>query len=124
VLDVADARHAEADAFFTETRERIAVPSPVVYEVGRLAGRRLGSRVVARFARFMASGEFDVVDPRSADLVRAAALVDEYADLRLGLVDATLVAVAERLGVRTVATFDWRHFGVVRPRHGPLTLVP
>jgi predicted nucleic acid-binding protein len=35
----------------------------------------------------------------------------------LGGVDASVVAVAERLGIRTVATLDRRHFTVVRPRH-------
>jgi predicted nucleic acid-binding protein len=65
-----------------------------------------------------------MVETQRVDIERAGVLVQDYADLRLGLVDATLVAVAERLGVRTVATFDWRHLGVVRPRHGRLTLVP
>jgi predicted nucleic acid-binding protein len=32
-------------------------------------------------------------------------------------VDASVVAVAERLGIGTVATLDRRHFTVVRPRH-------
>lgn len=38
-------------------------------------------------------------------------------DLPLGFVDASVVAVAERLGERQVATLDRRHFSVVRPRH-------
>jgi predicted nucleic acid-binding protein len=32
-------------------------------------------------------------------------------------VDASVVAAAERLGITAVASLDWRHFGVVRPRH-------
>jgi predicted nucleic acid-binding protein len=43
--------------------------------------------------------------------------VAKYADLPLGTVDASVVAAAERLDLRTIATFDRRHFGVVRPRH-------
>jgi hypothetical protein len=35
----------------------------------------------------------------------------------LGLVDASVIAVCERLGEQTVATMDHRHFGVVQPRH-------
>jgi hypothetical protein len=43
----------------------------------------------------------------------------------LGTVDASVVALAERLAASTIATFDHRHFGVVRPRHIPsFTLVP
>ena len=46
-----------------------------------------------------------------------AELVGTYADLPLGAVDASVVAVAERLGATTLATLDRRHFTVVRPRH-------
>ena len=51
--------------------------------------------------------------------------MDRYADLSLGVVDAAVIATAERLGVTEVATLDRRHFSVVRPRHTPaLTLLP
>jgi predicted nucleic acid-binding protein len=55
----------------------------------------------------------------------APELVVQYADLPLGAVDASVVAIAERLGVTEVATLDRRHFTVVRPRGiGPLLLLP
>jgi uncharacterized protein len=51
--------------------------------------------------------------------------VTQYADFPLGAVDATVVAVAERLGVSEIATVDRRHFTVVRPRHAhAFTLLP
>jgi len=54
-----------------------------------------------------------------------ADLVVQYADLPLGSVDASVVAVAERLGVTMVMTIDRRHFTVVRPRHvDAFTLLP
>lgn len=52
-----------------------------------------------------------------ADLGRIAELIETYATLRLGTVDASVIAVAERLGATTIATLDRRHFAVVRPRH-------
>jgi len=43
----------------------------------------------------------------------------------LGLVDASVVAVAERLGVTSIATLNARDFHVVRPRHAEaFTLLP
>jgi predicted nucleic acid-binding protein len=40
-------------------------------------------------------------------------------------VDASVIALCERLGETSVATLDHRHFTVVRPRHCPrLTLLP
>jgi predicted nucleic acid-binding protein len=45
--------------------------------------------------------------------------------LPLGTTDASVVAVAERLGLTDVATLARRHFTVVRPRHvDALTLLP
>jgi hypothetical protein len=52
-------------------------------------------------------------------------LVATYRDLRLGAVDASIVAAAERLDISDVATVDRRHFGVFRPRHvTAFTLLP
>lgn len=51
------------------------------------------------------------------DLTRMAELIETYADLRLGTVDASVIATAERLGAATIATLDRRHFSVVRPNH-------
>jgi predicted nucleic acid-binding protein len=51
------------------------------------------------------------------DLRRMADLMDTYADLPLGTVDAAVITAAERLGITTIATLDRRHFHVVRPRH-------
>jgi predicted nucleic acid-binding protein len=52
-------------------------------------------------------------------------LCRRYEDLPLGLADAAVIAIAERLGERSIATLDHRHFSVVRPRHvRSLSLLP
>ena len=43
--------------------------------------------------------------------------VGQYANLDLGAADASIVALAERLGVSTIATVDRRDFSIVRPKH-------
>ena len=65
----------------------------------------------------LAGGELILEPVDAADLERIAELVGAYRDLPLGTVDASVVAVAERRGITTVATLDRRHFSVVRPRH-------
>ena len=67
------------------------------------------------------SGRF-VLDCGEHDFSRVRHLVRRYADLPLGLVDAAVIACAERNGGR-VLTLDLRHFGVVA-REGALTLLP
>ena len=71
------------------------------------------------------AGNLEVHLPDPAELARATALVEEYADLPLGLVDATVMACVERLREPKLATLDRRHFSVVRPKHiAHLQLLP
>jgi predicted nucleic acid-binding protein len=95
----------------------LLVPSLVITEVTYLLATRLGWQPEVRFLGDLASGSFalEPVDP--VDLLRMAELVAQYHDLRLGSVDASVVAAAERHSVKDIATLDHRHFGVVRPKH-------
>ena len=65
------------------------------------------------------AGRFRLVDDLEPDLDRIAELVERYADLPLGTVDASVVALIERLELREVATLDRRDFSVVRPGTRP-----
>lgn len=106
-------------------RRPLLVPATVVPEVGYLLGREAGAKVESLFLDSVAAGDFTLVDLTAADFARAAELVRRYGDLPLGTTDATVVAVAERLGVTEVATLDRRHFTVIRPRHiTAFTLLP
>ena len=96
----------------------------VVTEVAYLIGSRLGPDPEVRFLGDLASGDFTVEPVAPEDWLRIAALVARYGDLPLGTVDASVVAVCERIGVAEVATFDRRDFGVVQTTLGPLTLLP
>lgn len=86
-------------------------------EVAYLLSTRLGWRPEVRFLGDLASGSFAIESVRVPDLLRMAELVAQYHDLPLGTVDASVVAVAERLGAVDVGTLDHRHFSVVAPRH-------
>lgn len=57
--------------------------------------------------------------PPAIDQIRRAMDIDErYAELNLGLVDASILALADDLGIRRVATRDIRHFSAARLRDG------
>ena len=60
-----------------------------------------------------------------ADAARCKELLLKYEDLDLGLVDAAVVATAERLNIRRILTVDERDFRAVRPARGePFVLMP
>jgi len=93
------------------------VPTLVITEVTYLLGTRLGTVAEVRFLGDLASGELIVEPVPDEDWLRIAELVARYRDLPLGTVDGSVIAAAERLGITRVATFDHRHFSVVRPAH-------
>jgi predicted nucleic acid-binding protein len=103
----------------------VLVPVLVVTEVAYLLGTRVGAETEVRFIGDLAAGELVPEQVAPADWLRIAELVAAYRDLPLGTVDASVVAVCERLGASTIATLDRRHFSVVRPAHTPgFDLVP
>jgi predicted nucleic acid-binding protein len=76
------------------------------------------------FMRDVARGAFTYVPPSLHQLSRAMEIDRRYADLGLGLVDGSVVALAEELGIRRLATRDVRHFAAVRLADGsPFELV-
>lgn len=52
-----------------------------------------------------------------SDVDEARSIIRRYADLRIGLTDASIVVLAERYETNRVLTLDERHFRAMRPRH-------
>jgi uncharacterized protein len=101
-----DPDHTRCVAFFDATEETLVVPQLVLAEAGYLVGKLAGPIAEVAFVRRL-----------SADQVELPGVNRD--DLRLGIVDAAVIAIAERLDIRTIATIDLRDFSVVRPRHVP-----
>ena len=124
-IDRDDRHHPAARAFIATFDGVLRVPMLVVAEVAHLTATPLGTPAEARFLADLAAGEVIAEPVHPADWERMAELVARYRDLPLGTVDASLVALAERLGETKVASFDRRDLGVVRPRHCEgFTLLP
>lgn len=122
--DTADPDHA-ACAEAIQAARPLVTTALVVAETAYLIGRQLGAPAEARFFRAVADGELQIATIMPADARRIAELIETYADLALGGTDASLVAIAERLKIGTLATLDRRHFSVVRPAHAAaFELVP
>ena len=97
----------------------------VIAEAAYLIDRQLGSVAEAALFASITERVLHVEDLIDADWIRIGELVTVYGDLRLGGTDASVVALAERLHISTIATLNHRDFHVVRPRHVPtFTLLP
>ncbi len=119
LLDQNDQRHADVVAWLESGlgAESLVVPSTVIAELQYFVARRLGTGTEAAFLRALGNGRYGLEDPTLPDYLRAADLVEQYGDFPLGTVDAVIVAMAERLNVRTILTLDERHFRAVKPQH-------
>ena len=117
LLDAGDPAHARAVAMVDEVHEDLVVPTCVLVEVDYWTRKLLGSESWDVVVEDIASGAYRLEPLTLDDLRRAAELERRYAQLDLGLVDASVIALCERLGETKVATLDRRDFSVVRPNH-------
>ena len=125
LLDADDPAHAKCVSLIDDTVEQLVVVAPTLIEVDYWIRKRLQPEVWTIFIDDIATGAYRLEDLTADDLIRVAELEATYADLDLGMVDASVIAVCEKLGERKVATLDQRHFRAVRPRHcDSLELLP
>lgn len=123
--DTSDDHHHTCADLFEHATDRLLVPITVVVETSYLIERHLGATAEAAFLRSLTPAGLTIGQLTEHDLERTAELVTTYADLPLGAVDASIVALAERHHITTLLTLDHRHFTIVRPDHTPsFTLRP
>jgi uncharacterized protein len=101
------------------------LPDLVLPELAHLILRELDVETLVHFLRSVANGDFELVRTTENDLNRAAEILEKYNDNNIDLVDAVIVAIAERLEITKILTVDRRHFRVFKPVHcESFTLLP
>ena len=116
-LDAADPDHRPCARLIADSREDLIVPALVLGELDYWCQERLTADVWLAFLEDVLAGAYSVESPVHGDLERCHELQSAYADLKVGVVDASVLAVVERLDEPKLATLDHRHFGTMRPRH-------
>jgi uncharacterized protein len=124
VANSQDKAYVRSNALYDQF-DSIYLPQSTLAEVAYFLTKLGGNRLVAQFLNQLSNAKFQVIPLLDEDLRRTAELLQRYADTRLDFVDATIVAMAERLGVAEILTLDRRDFSLVRPRHTDyFTLLP
>ena len=125
LADKGDAWHRRAAASVVGFPGRLMVPASVIPEVCCLLNSCLGPFAETAFLVALNNREMAVEQVTGPDMVRTVEILKQYADANIGFVDASLVAVAERLRITTIMTTDRRHFSLIKPAHCPaFTLLP
>jgi predicted nucleic acid-binding protein len=116
-MNSADAHHAAVSKWLEEEDDDLATTPLIVAEVDHLVAARGGRAALSALRADLSAGAYLVEWWRSA-IPSAVRIAERYADTGLGLADASLVALAERLDTVEIATLDERHFRSVRPLAG------
>lgn len=117
LLDAGDPDHDRCVSLVEERGEDLVIPATVLVEVDYWVLELLGHQAWGVFVEDVARGAYRLAKLEPDDLSRAAEIERAYRELDLGLVDASVIALCERLDEPKVATLDRRDFSVVRPRH-------
>jgi predicted nucleic acid-binding protein len=116
-LDAADPDHERCAALLHDTHEDLVVPILVLAELDYWCHQRLGVATWRTFLEDLLAGAYRPEQATDADLRRCLLLQRQYADQRLGVVDASVLALVERLREDKLGTLDHRHFDMLRPSH-------
>ena len=123
LADTDDDWHDRALALLRRQREPLLLPVTTVPEITYLLRTRLRPETERLFVESIAAGELGVEQMTPPDWRRSVELLEMYA--AIGFVDASVIAIAERLRLTTIATTDRRHFSMIRPTHvDSFVLVP
>jgi hypothetical protein len=116
-LDASDRNHAAVREWLdSEQRDLVTTPL-VVAEVDHLAGAHGGRRAQEAFREDLLSGAY-LVEWWPGAVAASIPIAEMNADVGLGLTDASLVVLAERVETLDIATFDETHFRALRPTWG------
>ena len=112
-----DSRHQQAMDFASSYTGGTAIPDVILPEVGFLFARDFGYYGLQKFLEKFKQLHARLEPVEWGDIARVHEISVEYADAEFDLVDCCIMALAERLNISQIATFDRRDFSIYRPRH-------
>ena len=125
LADRSDAWHLRARNFVQGFKGTLILPSTVIPEACYLLHAHLSAQAETAFIESIVNRALRLEQIDEEDMSRSVEVMNSYADLSIGFVDSSIVAVAERLNISAIMTTDRRHFSVIRPKHCPaFTLLP
>lgn len=113
-MNAADTHHADVSAWLDSEQDELATTPLIVAEADHLVGARGGPVALSALRADLVAGAY-LIEWWPQAIGAAVRVAERYGDTALGLADASLVVLAERLETVSIATLDDRHFRAVRP---------
>lgn len=124
-LDANEALHGRAVAALAAATPPRVVSPFVLAELDYLIASRAGQQAQMALIDEIARGVYQLDAFSSEDVGHAKRIMERYADLRIGLADASVVVLANRHKTLELLCTDERHFRALRGTGGkPFRLLP
>jgi len=124
-IDAAQTRHASAVAVLRTVPPPWLLSPFVLAELDYLLATRVGQDAERALLAEVGRGVYRLAEVTAEDIAAAEGVIARYADLGIGLADASIVVLANRYGVRDILTLDERHFRAMRGMDGrPFRILP
>ena len=109
-------KHAILKKIFIEKEDLFILPSTAIGEICYMLNSRFGSKIELAFLYEIIKASFQLELLKDMDIIRIIEILKKYDTLNIGYVDASIIAIAERLKVNKILTLDRKHFEIVAPR--------
>jgi hypothetical protein len=113
LIDRSDRHHRTLREVYEHDPHAWVLPWAILPEVDYLVGAHVSAQAQEAFLADLADGTFSVSWGDEGDLDEARRLSERHRALRMGLVDAVVIATAIRVKAHAIATLDLRHFAAV-----------
>lgn len=124
-IDASQRHHAAARRALEGTSAPWLLSPFVLAELDYLLATRVGQPAERALLAEVGRGVYRLETFEPAEILAAERLIGRYAELAIGLTDASLVVLANRYGVRDILTLDERHFRALRgPGGRPFRILP
>lgn len=124
-LDSAQRFHLPAKKALADYEGVLLLSPFVLAELDYLLATRVGWNTEIALLGEVGRGTYRLEPFSEGDVAEAAGVMERFADLGLGLTDASNVVLANRYDTLDMLTLDERHFRVLRgPRDRPFRLLP
>ncbi|MDB9439761.1 PIN domain-containing protein [Dolichospermum lemmermannii CS-548] len=116
-VDIKDENYGRILDVIVDSKEVLVLPTTVLPEVCHLLASRLGYPITRQVLTELANSNVIIEGIDKTDLKRVTEILDQYTDSKLNFVDATIVAIAERMNITKIFTLNKPIFSIISPQH-------
>ncbi|MDP5016597.1 PIN domain-containing protein [Anabaena sp. UHCC 0187] len=116
-IDIKDENYGRVLDIIVNLKEVLVLPTTVLPEVCHLLTSRLGYPTTKQVLSELVNSNVIIEGINKTDLKRVTEILSQYADSELDFVDATIVAIAERMNIPKILTLDKHIFSIINPQH-------